>query len=567
MNARTPDSTASTMALLVALCAASAWGCRSEREGLDAAPTGPGACAGTCHGDHASPAPPFDVDGNVDSRFPGVGAHAAHLTVTSTHVAVACASCHLVPSKTGDPGHADDARPAELAFSGRALEGGRAPAYDATTGTCSNTYCHAGATTAVSWPNEAVWTQPRDSKNACGSSCHATPPGGSHPASKSCELCHSETAGPGLTIVSAANHIDGKVQFSPQGCTACHGSDENAAPPLDLAGASDASLVTVGAHQSHLSGGEHSRPVECAECHVVPASIGAPGHTDGDGIAELVFGGVAVAAGENPMWNRPEATCSATYCHGSESLGGMHVEPTWTNVGGLEAKCGSCHGLPPPRPHVANLACDQCHTETAGPGATIADRFLHVNGTLDIPGGPCNQCHGDATSSAPPRDLAGNTTTAAPGVGAHRRHLDASEMTISTPLSCDACHELPPISGSHMSGTTDLVFSGIALGTVPGAPVGHQTTPSYSTATRQCSNVYCHGGWIEAGNPSGGASIAPIWNQVDGSQVSCGSCHGFPPPAPHPPSTACANCHPAVVNDQLEIVDPSRHVNGQVDFN
>ncbi|MFW5741323.1 MAG: CxxxxCH/CxxCH domain c-type cytochrome, partial [Myxococcota bacterium] len=78
---------------------------------------------------------------------------------------------------------------------------------------------------------------------------------------------------------------------------------------------------------------------------------------------------------------------------------------------------------------------------------------------------------------------------------------------------------------------------------------------------------YCHGGWSEASNPSGGNVTAPIWTQVDGSQVSCASCHGFPPPAPHPASSECASCHAATIDEQLEFVDLSNHVNGQVDFN
>lgn len=570
MTGKNPHSTVSSTALMVALCVATlaSLGCRSERDGLEPEATGPGACAGTCHGEGSDPAPPTDLDGHSETEYPGVGAHQFHLRESSTHAAIACASCHVVPERTEDPGHADDARPADLVFGGLAVTGGRTPSYDPATRSCADTYCHNGPTTSTAqWPGEAVWINPRDSEAACGKSCHTTPPGGSHPVSDSCELCHAETAGPNMTIIDRSKHIDGQLQVSASGCAGCHGSDDNAAPPRDLAGGSSTSDVGVGAHQTHLAGGKFSRAVECSACHVVPASIDAPGHTDGDNVAEVIFAGVSVTGGVEPVWTRATETCSSTYCHGTVAQGGRTVEPVWTKVDGLQNACGSCHGLPPPPPHVANLACERCHTETAGPGVTIANREMHINGTVDIPGGPCNQCHGDETSYAPPRDLAGNTDTASPGVGAHRRHLDAAQMTLALPFSCDTCHELPPISTTHMSGATDLVFSGRALGTVSGAPISHQSTPSYSTATRQCSDVYCHGGWTEASNPSGGSASEPVWNQVDGSQVSCGGCHGFPPPPPHPASTNCQNCHPAVVNDQLQFVDLSKHVNGQVDFN
>lgn len=558
--------TATCKALVVVLCVASlaSLGCRSSRDGLEPEATGQGACAGTCHGQGANPAPPRDVNGRTDTGSPGVGAHASHMNASS-HAGVACSACHVVPSRTEDKGHADDALPAEVTFSGMATTGGRDPVYDRTTGTCANTYCHSGPSSSGSeWSNAAVWTAPRDSGGACGSSCHGSPPGGTHPKSDACQQCH-ETAGPKGTIAKPELHLDGVLQVSPKGCSACHGSDENAAPPLDLAGNSDPSSVTVGAHQAHLAGGKFSRPVQCSECHLVPEAIGDPGHVDDDdGIAEVFFAGVSVAGGAEPAWNRVDATCSSTYCHGSEAWGGVALQPVWT--GGAQSSCGSCHGLPPPRPHVADTACERCHTETAGPSGTIANRDLHINGVVDIPGGPCNRCHGDDRSSAPPRDLAGNTDTASRGVGAHRQHLDATQMSLATPFACDVCHEVPPLSTTHLSGVTDMVFSGLATGTVAGAAVVHQSVPTYSRQTKRCSNVYCHGGWEEESKPSGGASTQPVWTQVDGSQVSCGGCHAFPPPAPHPASTSCQHCHPSVINAQMQFVDLSKHVNGQVDF-
>ena len=63
--------------------------------------------------------------------------------------------------------------------------------------------------------------------------------------------------------------------------------------------------------------------------------------------------------------------------------------------------------------------------------------------------------------------------------------------------------------------------------------------------------VYCH--------TAGGASLPiPSWT---GGEVGCGSCHGNPPPAPHPDEDACADCHEAGGPG-----DPTRHVDGTVDF-
>ena len=558
---------AGAVSALLLLSLLGSLGCRSERDGLEPQATGPGACAGTCHGEGDNPAPPNDLDGNSTTSSPGVGAHAMHLASNGAHVAVTCEQCHVVPKSTDAPGHADNARPAELVFTGIALTGGRAPNYDPATHTCSDSYCHSGPGTAgIPWPNTAVWTAPRDWTSACGTSCHGTPPGGSHPASTQCELCHTDTAGPGLTIINPAKHMNGVVDVAGGACSACHGSEDNPAPPRDLAGGSDTASVTVGAHQSHLKGGAFSRAVECAACHLVPADVSAPGHTDTDSPAEVTFGELATTGGAQPLWDRSTATCSASYCHGSEAKGGARVTPTWTRVDGSQATCGSCHALPPPPPHVANPDCEKCHTQTAGPNHTIANRDNHINGTVDIPGGPCNKCHGDDTGYAPPRDTDGNTDTASPGVGAHRSHLDAAKMSFAAPFSCDVCHVLPPLSTTHLNGNVDLAFSGAATGTVDDAPVSHTSAPSYDSASRACSNVYCHGGWTESANPSGGSVAAPIWNQVDGSQVACGTCHSLPPPPPHPASGTCQNCHPAVVDDQLQFVDITKHINGRVDF-
>lgn len=62
----------------------------------------------------------------------------------------------------------------------------------------------------------------------------------------------------------------------------------------------------------------------------------------------------------------------------------------------------------------------------------------------------------------------------------------------------------------------------------------------------------CHGA-VE----KGGSATAPKWTQVDGTQVTCGSCHGLPPPAPHPEGTNCASCHPTKWFDVVSQSDES----------
>ncbi len=52
----------------------------------------------------------------------------------------------------------------------------------------------------------------------------------------------------------------------------------------------------------------------------------------------------------------------------------------------------------------------------------------------------------------------------------------------------------------------------------------------------------------------------------DGSSTgTCATCHGFPPPAPHPQSQACYACHPQTVDRDSRIIPGGTHANGQVD--
>jgi hypothetical protein len=60
-----------------------------------------------------------------------------------------------------------------------------------------------------------------------------------------------------------------------------------------------------------------------------------------------------------------------------------------------------------------------------------------------------------------------------------------------------------------------------------------------------------------------------VWN--DPSTAQCGSCHGNESnPLPktqneggnHPGSQNCSNCHGGVVDSELNIINPSKHIDG-----
>lgn len=536
-------------------------GCLERRDQDLAANGNPNPCT-PCHGssDRAGTplqqaAPPNDLTGNTDSASPGVGAHQLHLVANARHRAVDCGECHVVPKTVEQRGHADGSGPAPFVPGPLAAYGGRAPRYDAALHTCSDVYCHLDA--------KPKWTAPR--ADPCGT-CHGLPPAAPHPQSKDCYRCHGETVDKSRAIIDVNKHIDGKVEVS-MTCHSCHGTPESPAPPRDLAGDTETSKPGVGAHQKHLAGGAHSRPVQCRECHVVPAEVTDVGHLDDSPGAEVVFAGVATSDKRKPAFDPKALRCSDAWCHAPQPDGLPAVSPRWTGEDG-DATCTTCHGKPPPAPHVQMSNCAFCHTEVAGDAdGTIKNRALHIDGKVEVVlPTKCNACHGSADSNAPPRDLAGEMATTARGVGAHQKHLQGSLSF--RPVECNECHVVPASvkAPGHFDTAlpAELTFSGVATS---GA-----ADPQWDGI--KCSNTHCHAPkFVKNGESTLGAVQAPAWTKVDGTQVYCGSCHGIPPietnpnkpQTPHPIAYECPDCHKNLSSGFI-FKDPSLHVNGKVDM-
>lgn len=168
---------------------------------------------------------------------------------------------------------------------------------------------------------------------------------------------------------------------------------------------------------------------------------------------------------------------------------------------------------------------------------------------VDPQAGCALACHGTELGNAPPRGLGGITETTARGVGAHASHVGFI-ATFHRQVRCDDCHAVPATVAApgHLDASpgAELIFSAIA---------GPDATYDGATCT-----VACHGSAA-----LGGALPVPVWTRVDGTQATCGSCHGAPPPAPHPDDARCATCHPTMEEDNVTFRDPARHIDGIVD--
>ena len=275
-------------------------------------------------------------------------------------------------------------------------------------------------------------------------------------------------------------------------CSSCHGSSDNPAPPQGVNGQTDTGDLAVGAHQSHLNDSTIRKAIACSDCHPVPDAIDSPGHADGT--VDFAFSPLASTGGLLPHFDQTTATCSATWCHGSLLHGGRNTRPVWNNVGGGQASCGSCHGLPPPAPHPSDTQCHKCHAGTVKADGTLdVEGGLHIDGIVeatpyhpagwangdqhgaqaahdlstckachgdDLNGGSsnvsCNQCHSgwktsctfchggtDNSTGAPPRSVGGSDATTDEGVGAHTSHLTA-KSAISSPWPARRATSFPP---------------------------------------------------------------------------------------------------------------------------
>jgi len=539
------------LAVAAAVAAALVPGCQEQREPL-ASTKNEKACT-ACHGDPTrGAAPPTDTLGNTDPAYRGVGAHQNHLTASATHAAVECSECHIVPKATGDEGHADDALPAEVVFGTLAKTGDRSPKWhiEEDAGAkfrCSDTYCHRGS--------DATWTAPRASDAACGT-CHGVPPAPPHPQNEACHVCHAEVIDENRVFKDPALHVNGKVEGGAKDCDSCHGSGGVAAPPKDLSGNTLVTALGVGAHRVHLGGGDVSRALACSECHAVPAKVEDPGHTDSALPAEVALVGVAQSDNRTPIWDRKAKRCADAWCHSPSKPA---PSPEWTSDAG-RLPCTGCHQTPPPAPHPQMTDCSRCHGAVVNDDdKTIKDRSKHVDGVVDVvvPQG-CDGCHGSTTNPAPPSDLAGNTATTSPGVGAHQKHLLGSGL--ARKVGCGECHVVPATwdakGHTDTAGPAELTFGGVA--TTGGA------APVYTTAGT-CEKSYCHGDAFPGGKPSGGSLTKPKWTQVDGSQAPCGGCHALPPPFPHTTLSDCQMCHKNI-DSSFKFKGPDTHVDGVATF-
>jgi predicted CxxxxCH...CXXCH cytochrome family protein len=230
-------------------------------------------------------------------------------------------------------------------------------------------------------------------------------------------------------------------------------------------------------------------------------------------------------------------------------------------------------------------SCETCHGEAFN-GGTADVSCLTCHTSINGPEN-CTTCHG-GVNNAPPKDVYGNVARSAAGVGAHQIHLLGS--VLRSPVDCGECHTVPGdvYQQGHIDTTNGLtphvVFNEAPASTITNEPGAFdynaslplfKPNPIFNSQTLKCSGTYCHGNFK---NGNGDSVYVPVWNDTTGTGSKCGTCHGDPtqtgPAAAlpktaarggtHPNVTTCWTCHSDVVDANLNIIDPTKHINGKL---
>ncbi len=519
-------------------------------------------CTNTsCHGTASPPwTSTVDLDCNschAKAELPG--AHQAHFARSPAN----CETCH---STTATDSSAIKDPSLHMNFTvDVALIDGIDGAYDSTTETCSNTYCHLDATPTPPWSGS---TDLRC--QSCHSYASLADPHPPHVSfvSNDCSVCHSETVSGPYTMINPSLHADQIVQVAMSGSagagatyddltnscadTYCHVSGTptwSVGVSLDC-NSCHAKAELPGAHQAHFA----RSPANCETCHSTTA-------TDSSAIKDPLLHmnyavDVAMIDGIDGTYDPATETCSNTYCH-------LDATPTPAWNGTTDLRCQSCHSyasLPEPHPVHVDLVsndCSVCHSETVSGPYTMINPSIHadqtaqvamndvVNGTYDTQTSSCadTYCHRSGTPVWTTAALDCNSCHAVADLPvSHPAHFKSMEQ------NCAVCHA-----------STAQDSTGIA---VPANHVNFQVEVALADAfggvfdgtTNTCSNTYCH---FEA-------TTTPWDNPTD---LRCQGCHPYSTlPDNHGIhidtfGNICGTCHANTVSGGYSLVDRGKHAN------
>ncbi|KAF0220995.1 MAG: cytochrome [Geobacteraceae bacterium] len=361
-------------------------------------------------------------------------------------------------------------------------------------------------------------------------------------------------------------------------CSSCHDM-----PPLDSASRDITTGAFKGNHQTHQPAA--AQPANCVICH---NSTGfTTSHLDG-GISfpsninsspatgQYKVGGVTVSF-KNQTSVPVLGSCTNVNCH-LEKATPVWGSANFTYTNTTSNDCDQCHGAPPAgttdAPGAAGshgkhdmyytgaAQCRKCHADHPAEANKFAhatsagnrDLIIQLKDPQDVAGGtysgPLNDylpsqtnafggctnlyCHSDGQATPTyktvtwgaslPADCTGchGNATSNTLSGKHQQHLNPAVNTslgLGNGLGCVDCHAKTVSNNTTVSDKTRHVNKYIDYSSTHGGG-----SAKYSTATKQCTNSYCHSN----GNPA-----APVFVSMTGSKTwngvasfGCNGCHG-----------------------------------------
>ena len=354
-----------------------------------------------------------------------------HTNVASGDWRTACNSCH--GSATSDAPPRDLLRNTATTFIGVGAHQSHLQGTHGVAAPLDCTACHPKPTEALVAPHLDGRVEVTGYTGTDPALLAAVTDPGWNRAVPSCatSYCHGATLGGGTAMQPVWTTVDG----SQAACGSCHGL-----PPT-----------------GHMTLTPPVTAVTCAACH--PATVRPDGSIDVAG-GKHVNGTVETEgfAGHGTGWLVPGDPAF----HGRAAV-----------ADGMDS-CFQCHSAKEPSTNGIRT-CASCHDALAGGDWTTS----------------CIGCHGSGASSAPPKDVHGNTATTAIGVGAHRSHVEATSG-IAQRYDCSVCHQKPSVvfSPGHLDGSTTVTGY---TGTDPSLQfIGN---PGWNRTTANCSTSWCHGGY------------------------------------------------------------------------
>lgn len=261
----------------------------------------------------------------------------------------------------------------------------------------------------------------------------------------------------------------------------------------------------------------------CASCHNTPDSEAFAGGSSGIACSDCHEGGGASPHPYLPDFIRPTHE-------------NYHGRILWENGFDFFA-CQKCHGVDLAG-GVVEHSCSNtaCHKQADG---------VYT----------CDNCHAWETSRFF-IDVRNITAVDSITVGVHTSHYTAAHGMTNN-VTCASCHIVPETydAVTHIDGAPHAEVTSGALITADSTFTFDFT---WDRATATCSEVYCHGSFDYNGIT--GKDSTWTWTEPVAGTL-CGTCHALPPPGHY--DLPCANCHASVVDQNNNIIDPDKHIDGR----